>query len=182
MKPKIIPVVLLLVLTAGCSLQAPAADPQPTYTPYPTYTPFPPEAPPDTEFVLIWGPDQNGFDGPFDPDRACQRELGPDSRMADWIDLVLYDYEGGSLVDLGAGLGVALDDFIWISLASQVDYSDSDFYAVIYAPTSEVYYHGLDALPDWLESTFVLSHRSADPMLPWLPMLCILEEQFNKMP
>ena len=179
----IIALILLIAVTA-CSLQAQPAPAEilPTYTPYPTYTPFPQEVQQTYEFVLVYGPDQLGFSGIEDFDQACQIELGEDSRQADWIDLQFYNHDGFSLEELGNALNMERDGYAWISLASQVNFSDSDFYAVIYHPTREVFFDGLDALPDWSEYTFVLSHRSADPMLLWDPVLCILEEQFDKMP
>lgn len=182
----------ILLVASGCGLPTAPADggSLPTYTPYPTHTPFPngdagqPElaARSTYEFVLIYGPNQAGFDGAGEFDTACQNELGEDSGQADWIDLVLYTHDGYSLEDLVNKFNLDDDAFVWITLATQNNFNGSDAYALINKPTGEMFYDGLDALPNWSDSVFVLSHRPSDPMLPWLPVLCILEKQDNKMP
>lgn len=175
---------ILVISAAACSLQADSPPPPipPTYTPYPTYTPFPEPEKQTYEFVLIYGQNQEGFSGIEDFDLACQQELGEDSRQADWIDLAYYIHDGYSAAELGASLNLEQDTHVWISLASKSAYDSSDEYTLFYAPSFDVYFDGLDALPGWDEPVFALSHRSTDPMAYWLPVLCIMEEQINKMP
>ncbi|HKJ27801.1 MAG TPA: hypothetical protein VJ965_09205 [Anaerolineales bacterium] len=175
---------ILIFSAAACSLQAesPSVQTPPTYTPYPTYTPFPEVEKQSYEFVLIYGPEHTGFSGIEDFDQECQWELGEDSRQADWIDLQFYIHDGYPAADLSVDLNMEQDTYAWISLASQTNFNDSDEYAMIYSPTREVFFDGLDALPDWSEAVFVLSHHPADPMVNWIPALCLMEEQINKMP
>jgi len=191
LKNTLITLVILLVVS-GCGLQTAPANGGvlPTDISLPTDTPLPdgdasqPEhaARSTYQFVLFYGPNQAGFDGAGEFDTACQNELGEDSRQADWIDLEFYNHDGYSLEDLADQLGLEGDAFVWITLATQNNFNGSDAYALINNPTGEMFYDGLDALPNWSDQVFVLSHRPSDPMLPWLPVLCIMEEQPNKMP
>jgi len=166
----IFPILVLSLAILSCQVLSTAEPtPLPTYTLQPTYTPYPtltpePRTPGGFPFTLTL----KTFAETDPIEEACATALGPDWRLADWLDIQDFYEEHGSMDDFIASMG----DKTSFLLASDGErwYSEQrHYYAEIH----------LGELPDgWLSHDDLEDHTI--DLGSWYgldtPILCFLGE------
>ncbi len=172
-KALIFPILALSIVILSCQVLSSAeSTPLPTYTPQPTYTPYPTQTPEIAQSgagVFPFALTLKTFAETDPIEEACAAALGPDWRLADWLDIQEFYQESGSLEAFITALEGQVSFFL--TFDGERWYSEQRHY---YAEIHQ------GELPDGWLSHADLDNHSID-LGSWFgleaPLLCYLGEE-----